>query len=132
VSKGGGTTRFLYDGADLVAEYNASGTVLQRYVHGPGFDNPIVWYEGSALSTRRFLMADERGSVVAVSDGAGTALQLNSYDEYGIPVQATWGGSSTPGRPGLARWGSTTTRPGCTRPRSAGSCRPIPSATPTG
>ncbi len=57
------TTRFEYDGANLIAEYNASNAVQRRYVHGPGTDNPIVWYEGSAISntTRRFLMADERG-----------------------------------------------------------------------
>src|SRR3546814_9598759 len=63
---GGTTTRFQYDGIDLIAEYNASNAVQRRYVHGPGVDNPIVWYEGSAISssTRRFLMADERGSVV--------------------------------------------------------------------
>src|SRR3546814_2095370 len=54
---GGVTTRFQYDGVDLIAEYNASNAVQRRYVHGPGIDNPIVWYEGSAISssTRRFL-----------------------------------------------------------------------------
>jgi len=31
VSGGAGTTRFVYDGDRLVAEYNASGTLLRRY-----------------------------------------------------------------------------------------------------
>jgi YD repeat-containing protein len=31
-----GTTQFLYDGDELVAEYNASGTMLRRYVHVTG------------------------------------------------------------------------------------------------
>src|SRR3546814_15533610 len=86
---GGTTTRFQYDGIDLIAEYNASNAVQRRYVHGPGVDNPIVWYEGSAISssTRRFLMADERGSVVSVTDRAGATLHINAYDEYGIPAQ---------------------------------------------
>jgi hypothetical protein len=48
----GVTTRFGYDGADLTAEYNAAGTLLRRYVHGPGSDEPLVWYEGSVLSDR--------------------------------------------------------------------------------
>jgi YD repeat-containing protein len=33
---GGAATRFLYDGADMIAEYNGSNALLRRYVHGPG------------------------------------------------------------------------------------------------
>src|SRR5690606_17400612 len=36
IAGAGGTRRFLYDGSDLVAEYNTSGTLLRRYVHGLG------------------------------------------------------------------------------------------------
>jgi YD repeat-containing protein len=32
IGRGGAATRFLYDGDALVAEYNASGTLLRRYV----------------------------------------------------------------------------------------------------
>jgi RHS repeat-associated protein len=80
------STRFVYDGPNLIAEVdNPAGAVLRRYVHGPGTDEPLVWYEGPGTSDRRFLHADERGSIVAVSNGAGTAIGTNSYDEYGIP-----------------------------------------------
>jgi RHS repeat-associated protein len=78
-----GSTEFLYDGADLVAEYDSSGNVLRRFVHGPGVDEPIVWYEGSGTSARRWLHTDERGSIVATSDGSGTAIALNTYSAYG-------------------------------------------------
>src|SRR5690606_23950013 len=91
---GGGTTaRFQYDGVDLIAEYNASNALQRRYVHGPGIDNPIVWYEGSTISstTRRFLMADERGSIVSITDSAGATLHINAYDEYGIPAPGNLG-----------------------------------------
>ena len=81
----GATTRFLYDGTDMIAEYNGSNALQRRYVHGPGSDEPIMWYEGSVLSNKRYLMADERGSVVNVTDGAGAVTAINSYDEYGIP-----------------------------------------------
>jgi RHS repeat-associated protein len=80
-----GTTRFAYDGSDLIAEYNSSNQLLRRYVHGPGEDEPLVWYEGAGTSDRRWLHADARGSIVAVSNGAGTAIAVNAYDEYGIP-----------------------------------------------
>src|SRR3546814_3986131 len=97
------TTRFQYDGIDLIAEYNASNAVQRRYVHGPGVDNPIVWYEGSAISssTLRFLMADERGSVVSVTASAGAPLHINAYDEYGIPAPGNLGRFGYPGQTGL-------------------------------
>ena len=86
----GVTTRFLYDGTNMIAEYNASNVLQRRYVHGPGSDEPILWYEGSVLTGRRWFHADERGSVTAVTDGIGAVLGLNSYDEYGIPAATNY------------------------------------------
>jgi RHS repeat-associated protein len=83
-----GITRFLYDGDDLVSEYNSSGTLLRRYAHGAGTgDDPLVWFEGSGVadSARHYLYADERGSIVAVTDRDGVINNINAYDEYGIP-----------------------------------------------
>jgi hypothetical protein len=40
---GAATTRFVYDGDELIAEYNSSGTLLRRYAHGSGVDDPVVW-----------------------------------------------------------------------------------------
>jgi RHS repeat-associated protein len=79
------TTKLQYDGADLIAEYNAADALLRRYVHGPGADEPLVWYEGSGTTDRRWLLADERGSVMAVTDSSGATIAKNSYDEYGKP-----------------------------------------------
>lgn len=89
----GVTTRFQYDGIDLLAEYDANNAVQRRYVHGPGIDNPIVWYEGSTIgnTTRRFLMADERGSIVSITDSAGATVNINAYDEFGIPAPSNLG-----------------------------------------
>jgi RHS repeat-associated protein len=81
-----------YAGSSLIAEQNASGgAMLRRYVHGPGSDEPLVWYEGSGTADRRWLHADERGSVIAVTDGGGNAIIVNSYDEYGIPSSTNQG-----------------------------------------
>lgn len=86
------STRFVYDGSHIAAEVaNPSGSVLRRYVFGPGADEPLVWYEGSGTTDRRWLHADERGSVVAVSDTAGNAIGVNRYDEYGIPASTNIG-----------------------------------------
>ncbi|WP_179506220.1 MULTISPECIES: RHS repeat-associated core domain-containing protein [unclassified Sphingomonas] len=80
------STRFVYDGTAILAEVSgSSGATLRRYVPGPGTDEPVVWYEGSGLTDRRFLQADERGSIIAVTDGSGNVLGTNAYDEFGIP-----------------------------------------------
>ena len=80
-----GVTRFLYDGDELVAEYTGTGTLLRRYVHGNGADDPLIWYEGAALATRRHLFGDHQGSITAVADATGTLSGINSYDDWGVP-----------------------------------------------
>ncbi|HEX8222471.1 MAG TPA: RHS repeat-associated core domain-containing protein [Allosphingosinicella sp.] len=69
---------------NLIAERTpGSSSVGRRHVFGPGIDEPLVWYEGSGNTDRRFLQADERGSIVAVSDSSGAVQNVNTYDEYG-------------------------------------------------
>ncbi len=87
VTSPAGTTRFLYDGDELIAEYDASGALLRRYVHGAQADDPLAWYEGSAVtaSTRRYLATDHQGSITAVADANGAPLAIDTYDPFGIP-----------------------------------------------
>ncbi len=100
------STRFFYDGNQMAAEVaNPGGGILRRYVWGAGVDEALVWYEGSGTGDKRddgrpvprtglgsmgcfppsSLHADERGSVIAVSDTSGAVTNINTYDEYGIP-----------------------------------------------
>lgn len=71
-----------------MAEYNGAGQLLRRYVHGSGVDEPLVWYEGAAVGSanRRYHHVDHQGSVMAVADRSGTALQTHTYDPYGVPA----------------------------------------------
>lgn len=87
IVSGNVTTQFLYDGDELVAEFNGSGTLLQRYVHGPHDDDPLIWYEGGTVSAaaRRSLQSDYQGSIASIADSAGNSRSINRYDEYGIP-----------------------------------------------
>ena len=84
-------TRFAYDGASLIAEYDYSLGLVRRFVHGPGVDAPLVQYEGSGTSDRRWFHADERGSVIAISNGSGVVTTVNTYDESGIPGSGNGG-----------------------------------------
>jgi len=82
-----GTTEFLYDGDRMIAEYNSAGTLLKRYVHGPGADEPVAEYDGSALGVagRRYTLPDERGSVIGLINANGTSYWANRYDSWGTP-----------------------------------------------
>jgi len=86
VSNASGTTRFLYDGDRLIVEYNSSGVVQRRYVHGANLDEPMIWYEGATVSAanRRYLHADHQGSIIATSNAAGAKLDIGTYDAYGV------------------------------------------------
>lgn len=81
----GAITNLLYDGSDLIAEYDSTGAVLRRYVHGPGIDEPRVWYEGSTTTAKNWLYADHLGSIVATANSAGTSTATYSYGPYGEP-----------------------------------------------
>ncbi|QDH74224.1 RHS repeat-associated core domain-containing protein [Brevundimonas sp. M20] len=90
---GGASIRRQYVGDQLVAEYNpATGGMLKRYIPGLGLDDVAVAYDGSGTSTRNWQLADERGSVIALSGSTGAVSNINTYDEYGVP------GSSNTGR----------------------------------
>lgn len=82
------TTKFLYDGDGLVAEYSSAGALLRRYVQGSRADEAMLWYEGAGLTDRRFLYANHQGSVVAVS---GATTSVNAYDPHGIGRAANLG-----------------------------------------
>ncbi|MDQ8757254.1 RHS repeat-associated core domain-containing protein [Sphingosinicella sp. LHD-64] len=81
VSGPSGTRRLLHDGHDLIAEYDA-GSRLAAYVHGPGVDEPLLWFDTPA-GTHGTYHADERGSIIALRDNAGNAIAVNGYDDYG-------------------------------------------------
>lgn len=86
VKPGIGTTQFLYDGADLIAEYDGTGTLLSRYVHGPGRDEPLVRYNYQAGGAKTWYGANEQGSVTVATNASGAQVgAINTYDEYGLP-----------------------------------------------
>jgi len=104
---GSGTTRYLYDGDELVLEYDGAGIILRRYVHGPAEDDPILWYEGAGLTDRRSLQIDHEGSIVSIADAGANALAIDTYDEWGIPGTSNVGRFQYTGQawlPDLGMW----------------------------
>ncbi|WP_430457778.1 RHS repeat domain-containing protein [Rheinheimera sp.] len=74
---------------ELIAEYNAAGTMLKRYVHGIGSDDPLVSYDGSGTTSPTYLLADERGSIMAETNSAGTVTTKHQYGPYGEPINSS-------------------------------------------
>lgn len=79
------TTNMLYDDTKLVAEFDSSGNILRRYIHGSGADNPLVWYEGSGTTNKNWLYPDQLGSVVATANAAGAKTGTFTYGPFGEP-----------------------------------------------
>ncbi len=94
-------TFFLQDGADEIAEYDASGDVLRRFVPGPAINEPIAYENCSGATapnctgsgmTAEFYYTDHHGSVVATSDGSGNLVEgPYTYDPYGAISGAAGG-----------------------------------------
>jgi len=87
-SKDGGATylNLLYDGTDIIAFYAADGSLISRYVHGDGTDDPLVWLIGSGTSDMRPLYTDYHGSIIATyADSTGNNIAVYKYGPYGEP-----------------------------------------------
>jgi RHS repeat-associated protein len=98
-----GTTRFLYDGDDLLQEFDGNNVLLRAYVHGPGADEPLIWYEYTNGFSRRYLHSDHQGSIVAATDPAGADIRVAGYDAWGIPNSGSVGVQAG----GVGRFGYT-------------------------
>ncbi len=90
----GAATRYIYDGEDVLAEYDGAGAVAVRYTHGPGLDEPIVREEAGIGS---FYHADALGSIVLLTDAAGGEVQSYLYDSFGRLLEES-GGVQSPYR----------------------------------
>ena len=103
------TRRFQYDGAEVAAVYNTLGGIKERYVRGAGADEIVVCYgecyAGATGSSKAWLIADERGTIIAGTDSSGATLFKNVYDEYGKPGAANQGRFQYTGQMWLAEAG---------------------------
>ena len=79
------TRRYVYDGEDILLEYDGSNVLQARYTHGPGIDEPIAVTKGGSTF---FYHQDGLGSVTDLTDSAGATAKSYSYDAYGTILES--------------------------------------------
>ena len=74
------TRRYVYDGANLIAELDGDNHFLTEFLHGPGIDQPLAMTRGGKTYTYQ---ADALGSILAVVDDSNAVVQRYRYDAWG-------------------------------------------------
>jgi hypothetical protein len=77
----GTVTRFIYNGLNLIATYDGSGNLINRYVHGPGADEPAIQVTTGGVVS--YFHYDFQGSVVATSNSSGAVMNKYTYGPFG-------------------------------------------------
>ena len=91
LARDGASTRLAWSGNQMIGEFSTTGAVLKRYVYGPGTDEVLVQYNGASTTSKQWLMADNKGSIIALTNTVGTVTAINTYDSYGMPGAANTG-----------------------------------------
>jgi len=79
-SVNGTDTDYLYNGQQLIATYDDSGDLLQRFIPGDALDEYFLYIAGS---TSTFLNCDRQGSIIAETNASGTILNKFVYSPFG-------------------------------------------------
>ncbi len=82
----GTVTRYLYDGWDILAEFDGTGNLLAKYSHGPYVDHPLVMERAGQTY---YFHAAQDGSISHVTDAAGAVVNDYIYDAFGNRISVT-------------------------------------------
>jgi len=83
-----GTTKFVYDGTDVIRDLDSSGSTIADYLNGPGVDNKL---RQTADGSAAYFVTDHLGTTRALTDANGAVTSGISYDSYGnVGSGSTW------------------------------------------
>lgn len=91
-----GTTYYVHDGDNLLAEVDANGNRVAEYASYPGIDTPHSmrrWSNGTPSTY--YYASDVPGSVTGVIGSGGTLLSKYYYSPYGVLLTSDNYGSGT-------------------------------------
>jgi RHS repeat-associated protein len=73
-------TRYVYDGPNIVTEYDGSWTATAKYIHTPDIDEPLTVTQGENTF---YYHLDGLGSVVNLTDASGYVAKTYTYKSFG-------------------------------------------------
>ena len=80
IDVGTATTRYVYDNEDILLELNGANSIVARYTHGPGIDEPLIMEKnGQSFYYQR----DGLGSITEITNQGGTLVQRYAYSSFG-------------------------------------------------
>jgi len=74
----------------LIGEYNASGSLVQKYIHGVNIDEILAKIDSTGTV---FYHQDGLGSTVALTNSSGALLESYQYDVFGKVIISDNSGS---------------------------------------
>jgi RHS repeat-associated protein len=91
-SASGSTTQFVYDGDNVILEFNGTATPSVRYLQGPGVDQVLAQEKAGATS---WMLTDHLGTVRDLVNNNGGVVNHFTYDSFGKVLSSTPGGVDT-------------------------------------
>jgi RHS repeat-associated protein len=71
---------YVYDGANIIAELNASGATVASYTQGAGIDEPLAMRRGGYIG---YYNADGLGSITSLTNASAQIVATYAYDSFG-------------------------------------------------
>jgi RHS repeat-associated protein len=88
----GSTTQFVYDGDNVILEFNGTATLSVRYLQGLGVDQVLAQEQAGNVS---WMLTDHLGTVRDLVNNAGSVVNHFTYDSFGKVLSSTPGGVDT-------------------------------------
>ncbi|MFH1062627.1 MAG: RHS repeat-associated core domain-containing protein [Candidatus Omnitrophota bacterium] len=82
----GQITKYVYDGEDIIAEYDANNNIIARYTHGPSIDEPLILEKSGQTY---YYQTDGLGSVTNITDANNQTVKTYQYDSFGNIISTT-------------------------------------------
>jgi RHS repeat-associated protein len=77
------TSRYVYDGDSILAEYDGNGNLVRKYIQGAGIDQPVSMIDVQHSSATYYYHYDALGNVVALSNASGSCVETYEYSVFG-------------------------------------------------
>ena len=78
-------TVYVYDGDQIIAEYDAAGTLIKKFIYGAGIDELVKGLSPQGTVPEWYYHYDGLGSVTNLTDSSSATVESYSYDAFGKP-----------------------------------------------